>query len=243
MDENEFERIEKYLLKRLNRKEELLLENDLNEGNISQRDIKMVRKILYATQSYGLKKELISIHGTLYNAQSESKSRVSNNWLYYSSLAATTIAIIVVLFIAFFKKQQHDSIFDDYFAPYPNYVTERGNEQDVSWYAGFEYYDQGEYNNALKKFEQGNYPKEQEMAVQFYKGVCYLILGNATEAIASFTSTSTKNNPYYQEVNWFLSLAFISNDEEDKAIEILKKIEPGEFKYSEAQEIIDLLKK
>ena len=59
----------------------------------------------------------------------------------------------------------------------------------------------------------------------YYKGLCYLELEDGVKAISLFKQAQSSNNKFIKNsADWYMSLAYLKNDEEEKAKEVLEQI-------------------
>jgi len=91
---------------------------------------------------------------------------------------------------------------------------------------GLKLYRAKKYKEALPilKKNKSNLPQNSTEALQFqtYIGICQLQLGNPPAAIQSLLPlVKMEKNPLSAEVHWYLALAYLMNEEKEKALEQL----------------------
>jgi tetratricopeptide (TPR) repeat protein len=108
--------------------------------------------------------------------------------------------------------------------------------------------------NTLVLYYQGNYKSILNLLAKkpvnpcndYYKGLCYMELGDFQKAILSF-NVATKSSEIIikQRAEWYLGLAFLKNDEPEKSKEMMKKIiNTPEHQYEVlAKDLLDELNK
>jgi len=70
---------------------------------------------------------------------------------------------------------------------------------------------------------------------QFFSALSFLYDEQYKESIEAFR---VSNSVFREEVNWYLSLAYILSGDTEKALEILHKIKPREWNYLKAQKLL-----
>lgn len=79
--------------------------------------------------------------------------------------------------------------------------------------------------------------EEQSSESIYYSALANFYNKDYPESIRLFRNDLLSNSVFTEEVNWYLSLALILDNQEKEAQEILSNIKPGEWKYLEAQEL------
>ncbi len=101
---------------------------------------------------------------------------------------------------------------------------------------GLKLYRAKKYKKALPilKKNKSNLPQDSTEALQFqtYIGICQLYIEDVPAAISSLLPlVKMKKNPLSQEVHWYLALAYLMNEEKEKAweqLDILLETNPSE---------------
>jgi len=73
---------------------------------------------------------------------------------------------------------------------------------------------------------------------QFFAGLSHLYKGDYTQSIQSFTVLRSDTSVFREEINWYLSIAYLSNNEIDQALAVLSQIQEDQWNFHHAQELI-----
>ena len=245
-----FDLIDRYFDNSLTPKEQLLfndlLQNDLDFKNefIFRKDLK---KVIAANQQEDLKSSL---------GQFEKKIQQSSKFMILPKkwFVAASIAIIVSLGGYSIKTHYYPSnqaIFKTYFQSGRNTIQPivRGESLNTIEYRAFVAYEAHNYHKAINLFN--SVKNHDEAYINFYKGLSYLELGKLREAIdillpiANANYLEGKSAHFNDKAMWYLALAYLKNNDKEKAGSVLflitKKPE-GTFKKEEAQELFEVLK-
>ena len=155
----------------------------------------------------------------------QQKSKVRKLVMSISSIAAI-IAIVFSLNI-YQDNRRMDRIFDTYYTPleYDSQLMSRGEETiSPELESAMESYQKEDYATALLKFEA--IPDVDENYL-IYKAICLLETKQTEDAITllELLVANGESTEYYQQACWYLALAYLSNHEENKAIELSLKNE------------------
>lgn len=170
-----------------------------------------------------------------WDSASESKStkgKIIPMWIY----SAAAIALIGFLaFNFFFSPNSTESLVADYFQPYDNVITIRGEQAEID--KGLHFYDLKDYEQAIGILAK--HPDNQN--AQFYLAESHLALSHYQEAAIQYESLLNKDATIFKEIiQLHLALSYIGLEKTDKAKSLLHQIKGD---YSEkAQALLDELR-
>ena len=158
-------------------------------------------------------------------ARRQQKSKVKKFIMSITSIAAI-IAIVFSLNI-YQDNRRMDKLFETYYTPleYDSQLMSRGDETiSPELESAMESYQKEDYATALQKFEA--IPDVDENYL-IYKAICLLETEQTEDAITllELLVANGEGTEYYQQACWYLVLAYLSNHEENKAIELSLKNE------------------
>ncbi|MDZ7612580.1 MAG: hypothetical protein U5K51_01765 [Flavobacteriaceae bacterium] len=240
--------IEKYFTDTLSHEERILfdklLQNDqeFKDEFIFQKELK---QSIAHQQRETIKKTLKGFEDKL----SKKKVFTLKNWL----AAASVLLVFSLGYFAFnkYNSSQPEKLFTSNFAPYENVVhpTVRSPNDESIESKAFSAYDSGMYYKAINLFN--SVENKDADYIRFYKAMSFLALKKNQEAIdlllplATTPDASTSKFKWHGKANWYLGLAYLNNQEIDKAISQFNVvvIHPDcEYKKEAAKEIISLIK-
>ncbi|MBP3669093.1 MAG: tetratricopeptide repeat protein [Bacteroides sp.] len=158
-------------------------------------------------------------------AKRQQMSKVKKYIMSITSIAAI-IAIVFSLNI-YQDNRRMDKLFEAYYTPleYDSQLMSRGEETiSPELESAMESYQKEDYATALQKFEA--IPDVDENYL-IYKAICLLETEQTEDAITllELLVANGEGTEYYQQACWYLVLAYLSNHEENKAIELSLKNE------------------
>ena len=130
--------------------------------------------------------------------------------------------------------------------PYIENISRKGSIEELRLQAVASY-NSRDYSASAKYFEQLS---EIDKAVDwpFYIGLCQLYQKQSNLAIKSFTAIlDHPNQNYSTEINWYLGLAYVMNEDFESAIKHLEFVanrsnDEMAWKVKEAKKLLDLLR-
>ena len=156
-------------------------------------------------------------------AKRQQKSKVKKFIMSITSIAAI-IAIVFSLNI-YQDNRRMDKLFETYYTPleYDSQLMSRGEDTISPELAStMESYQKEDYATALQKFEA--IPNVDENYL-IYKAICLLETEQTEDAITLLEKlvANGEGTEYYQQASWYLALAYLSNHEDDKAMNLYNK--------------------
>jgi tetratricopeptide (TPR) repeat protein len=180
---------------------------------------KKLKKAITLNEREALKKNLQSFE--------KAKLKIKSFKMWY---AAASIIAIFGLGFYFTQSSTSSSIYDKYYQSYPNVVapTVRGENSDDIKAEAFYQYDNGNYKKSLELFSN-IYTTDKDDYALFYKALSFMELNKTIEAIVTLNEFDlAKNNSFTPFVKWYLSLAYIKDNQKEKAIPLLKSLSKTE---------------
>jgi len=190
------------------------------------------------------------------SASSIKEEKISNNkhktfQLNYKWTLSIAAAIIGIAFIIWQPhKSSNQDIFNTYTLAYAssnilesdNTIKTRGgniffenlNPTDNSKISeALNLYYNKEYGAAKAIFEQVLVPKEKNNELVLYMAICQLFSSDINNAINNLTYLSSlKNYVFKDQVNYYLALAYIKNNQISKARTVLSNIQKSDSEYA-----------
>lgn len=164
-----------------------------------------------------------------------------NKTFQWIAIAASFIGIVLISIFSIYYYSSTDSsnLYTEYFQPYPNEVAPlvRGENDDSSISEAFNAYELENYELSAKLFENIN-----EDYSLLYAGISNLELNQNQKAIDQLKTLSLQNGKYQDAAEWYLALAYLKNNETEKAKELLNSIVQNHQQFSEqASELLERL--
>jgi tetratricopeptide (TPR) repeat protein len=130
-----------------------------------------------------------------------------------------------VILLLNYSKPTNDELFDKYFTPYHYSFIVRSltKDYDQNLLEGTELYDDGFYDQALKKFQEIPDNSEYFRLVILFKAMCFMKLEQYNQAIDNLDRIDEYSDIYTTAL-WYKGLCYLKLKENGKALAIFQKI-------------------
>lgn len=165
-------------------------------------------------------------------AQRQKKSKVRKLVMSITSIAAI-IAIVFSLNI-YQDNRRMDKLFETYYTPleYDSQLMARGDDTiSPELTSAMEAYQNKDYATALQRFNAMSKVDENYL---IYKSICLLETDKTKDAISLLEKLvdNGEGTEYYQQVCWYLALAYLQNHELDNSLFIIELNKEFNTKYN-----------
>jgi len=190
---------------------------------------KSLKKAITLNERAELKRKLTSFE--------PKKAKVKSFKIWY---AAASLFLIAGLGF-YFSQNSNKAIYEEFYQSYPNVVapTVRGEQKEDIKSEAFYEYDSGNYEKSLALFS-AIYESEKDDYALFYKALSQMELQKTNDAINTFNQFDlNKNNAFTPFVKWYLALAYLKDNQTEKAMPLLKSLSENENPQQEmAQKLL-----
>ena len=130
--------------------------------------------------------------------------------------------------------------YDSLYEPYP-YLLNLRNAEDSGIQEAIDAYVSEDFDLAYASFSAMSTDSLSNELV-FYRAISAMSVGNFQKALADFELIGHgTDNAYYQQTLWYKALTHWQLGDHENALNALKRIPPGDFKYEESQKLISQL--
>ena len=223
---------EKQLARNKNLRQELQLHQDLSRTLSNSDTLKFMDLLDKVDQEWEFKN------------QKEKKARlvILRPIIKYATAIAACTIIGLFLFTGVFSSTSSDDLYATYHQPYTMILADRSANLDQQHIehkisGAILAYNQEQYANAALQFEKLHQTFPEKAIYQFYQAQSLLANQQAADAIPLFQNL-TQDSILREQINWYLSLAYVQNKDGESAKTQLQLIQKGELRYEEAQVIL-----
>jgi len=229
-DQEMQEKIESYISGELSKEEEVALEILISKDEELQDRVLSLKEIRLAFEGAQIRSKLQQIHD---QEQQQKKTGVDFKWGYG---IAATVALFLVVWWLIPVKPSNERLFTEYFKPFPDLISSRGNASD-DFANGMLKYTSGDYENAIRILKD-NLGNRLSSDTDFYLALSYLGDQKMESANRIFESMSKEDSKYGEQINWYWGLSYLRQADTENATKKFQMIKEGEYKYKEAAEIL-----
>ncbi len=170
-------------------------------------------------------------------------------WKKWLSIAAVFMIVSFgIYYITSERKPTSATLYATYFTPYKNIIEPIIRNDDAEslnlQQKAFTYYELKQYEKALPLFDSLQQREALDInTLNFYRANIYLEFGDSQKAISLLEAMNASEFLKDQRL-WYLSLAFLKNNELEKAEDILKTLEStSSYKKKETSILLENLSK
>lgn len=240
--------IERYLDREMSKEEQLWFTRELKGNPSLNKELKLREAVNHAvaeTEVMAFRNQLDAIfEGSDIHIQSKPFKPVRKKVALVSSFAAA----LGLIFLLWFSNRNYNNteIYNRYFSPAEAGFTFRaeGNAMDNDLRTAMQYYQAGNYVQALTYFEKILNTDKSRIGLNLYSGISQMELEKYNDARKSFNQIIDNNYILYlEQAEWYLAFCYLMTNERDKAIEQFAMIENRKGYYQkQARKILRHIK-
>ena len=168
-------------------------------------------------------------------------------FLWAASAAAVALVAYLMVFGLGPSPTTYEQLADNYLTGefYENREGDSRGEQDVEQInlQASSAYNQKDFATAIARYETIIARGLANDRHHFFLGLSYLYTAAYEDAITNFLKVPELNasSKFIQEYRWFLALAYLKNEQLDEGEAVLRSIQAGDWKYTEAQALLQAI--
>jgi len=217
-----------------------------SDSNVAE-DLKLQQEVLYAIANIEednseFRKQLQDIGKEFMDEELEEK-RPSIRINYWLAAASVIVVIGLGSYLGLLRDSNYTGgqAFVEYYSPYGTDLTVRGHEQSDLFVKAIQSYQTGDITVAIESFEALS--DDNEELAGFFLGLCQIELGNIELAKQELLATKEGAIFYADQIDWYLALCYIKQQEYNQAELLLTQIMTGGNQYADnAKELLEKLK-
>ena len=239
-----FDKIEQYLANGLDDQEKQLFEAQLKVDESLQKEVALHRELRDTISQQPDKERFLENLSTVHDEfTGSSDARDADTSLWKKYYRAAIFVLVVGCGFIFYKMavdtSSPDELFTEYFVPYENFITSRGNDDTLLSQAML-FYDQNDHKKAVDYFDQ--MADIGDPTVSLYYGIS-LLHEDQTSLAKEKLQLALKNGSslVMPVAQWYLALLHLKENNERKARSYLTQIleDPKSAFYDKAKALLD----
>lgn len=247
-DEQQADWILRYLRGEMPEDEQAKFEQSLKDDPEFEKNYQFHKQLMQG-QAYQFKQEkkamLQELEKQKASASESSPSNVKGRkkLIYLTMFGGLAAAIALFVFLILPGKTAQE-LGNQYFEPFPDYTTPtyRGGSQKSSeestgiFAAGMQAYRKSEYQSAIDQLQQAIAKGKKPNLSRFYQANALIAIDKPDQAVAKLQDLKDQLPKKYQiQQQWYLTLAYVQNDQPQKAQAILNQlVKKDHFQHKQA---------
>ena len=220
-DERELQQIEQYLNGTLATAEASAFAEKLKKDPDFAQKVSEYQNLLTGIEEFGQDEFLGKVRSWETALAATEKNTETKTLPLKQYFARAAVVLLVLLPLGYWMFLQNtpsstnDELFALYFEPYHDVITPRSPEAGELLSQGMEYYNSGNYEEAITYLEKYLAGDTDKPAVDFYLGMSYLATHQTAKAIQSFKKVIAHGDSVFVEIaEWNLALAYLKEKDE-----------------------------
>jgi hypothetical protein len=240
--------IENFLLNRLSKEEQAAFLKKMDEDEGFRKEVALhenMLKVLLHKKNRSLKDMLEKEEKNLEKSGGGKPDGGLRRKLGIRALVATVVLMIALLVIIWFSRQNTPPpTAQALFVPQKNsyiLVDREGTREQNVLNEAFRAYEDGEYEKASELFPKVVSPEEPQRYYDllFYRANALMALDRSAEAIPMLELIlQMEKTSYLSNTQWYLALAFLMNDQKEKARPLLEELAKNSFYKEKAERLL-----
>lgn len=221
----EFEMLERYVLKRMSDEDHQAFTNRLTHDANLQKKLRSVRLMLTGIQEAGLSDKLDLYHQGLRNNRNRT-SRGIRISLRRMMVAASVILMIGMGALWYFSQsaKPDSNVFATYYKPDPGLLTAMSATNNYTFEHAMIDYKTGAYANAIQSWQALLEQNPGNDTLNYFLGSAYLASDRARQAIRYFDVVIRQPESYFfEDACWYAGLSMLKLQKQKEAIPLIKK--------------------
>ncbi len=219
IDQQTFERIEAYLLGRMDATEQTSFELEMKEQEWLRDEVSLQRKLLAAVEAGAY----FASNPFAQEAKVRPMFRKRRTWY----IAAAIVLIVSSTGLILWQQTREKDLYARYFQSDPGLPVVMSSTDAYSFYDGMVSYKEGQFNDAIAKWETIGRMQGYSDTLQYYVGMAHIQIAKYTEAVTPLQAVAENNeSAFHEKATWYLALVYIKLGDKASAARWLKSI-PG----------------
>lgn len=232
ISQEEFERIERYLIGEMPEAERLAFEQEMAADAALRQYVKEIRIILQEVETTNLRQTLDKFHEEIAATKTVPLSLQSKKLAWIPWTVAASLILALGLWVLVGGGQSaNERLFTTYFEPDPGLVTAMGVSDQYEFDRGMVDYKLGQYQSAIERWEKLLQQKPKNDTLNYFLGASYLASEQGDKASSYFqTALESQSSIFTDDAWWYLGLTWLKQGEIDKAKDALQRSKKTEAK-------------
>ena len=222
----EFEIIERYILKQMPQDEYDAFALKLLDDATLQNKIKSVQLLLVGIQEASLTEKMENFHKEIVSSEKKINHGGGNLFSMKRWMVAASLIVLVglgaLLFLSPFNKQE--KLFTEYYKPDPGLITAMGTSDNYLFEHAMIDYKTKNYDSAIKTWENLLKSNPTNDTLNYFIGAAFLAKEKSDSAIRYFQNVlSNPQSYFFNDANWYIGLSLVKQQKSQKAIPYIEQ--------------------
>ena len=249
MQETWFNKIDDYLLNRLNETEQQAFQKEMSKNQALATAVQHQQKIIEGVESFGrdsFKTYLKEIHQDLIEAPKIQPTKTNNTRQIVFWMIAASILLLSIFWFVKPNGNKIEQLYAQHYHPYDLNTQSRNMDNATLWIEAQSFYTGKAYAKAFPLFESLLQEQATNVLAQLGAGICLLETNQPSKAIGYFDRIINSNDLLYKDqAQWYKGMAFLKLKDSETAKKIFEQLasKPSADHHQAAKKILQQLQK
>ena len=216
-----YERIERYLLDKMDDAEKQSFEEDLKNDAEMRQELDNMEQIFRGIEIASLKSVLEEIHEEQQEGSGTSSTSSSTRWIF--GIAAGIAVLIAGVWFFMSQDASPEALYADYYIQDHGLPSRMGVANNVEFEEAMVSYKRGNYMEALPVFESLLRDEPENDTLHYYIASTYMAQGDIDSALEGFDKVD-EVDWLKERSQWYIALAYLKKGDVDEARNMLDTI-------------------
>lgn len=226
MDQTNFERVEAFILKRMNEQERKAFLREMAEDEALRSEVALQTDLINAIETESMKAALAGMHERHFGQEAQQSQpkrvfRLPQGWAIAASVA---VLITAGWFLLRNPGASTERLYTQYYATDPGLPTTLSVQSNKTFVEGMIDYKLGETEAAIEQWLPLLRNNPANDTVRYYLGMAYLEGDKAPLAIEQLEQIHPNNAAFSNRARWYLALALLKNENTTEAVGVLRQL-------------------
>ncbi|MFB6318426.1 tetratricopeptide repeat protein [Saccharicrinis sp. FJH54] len=225
ISQKEFEQLERYILNLMDEDERQTMDAGIQSDAVLRDKVNEIRQLMEGIQEAELREIMNQFHQEIEKNRSSGRKRTVFLFSRPFAVAASVIVILALSVYLFMRPDRNQRLFADYYRTDPGLVTAMSSSNaDYEFDRGMVDFKTGDYQAAIKRWQPLLDSRPESDTLNYFIGSAYLAVRDAGSAIPKLEKVAEEmHSDFRNDASWYLALAYLLNNQNEKAINILQK--------------------
>lgn len=239
ISQEEFELIERFINKQMPAEEYEAFSKKIVVDNELRDRVDAIKLLLLGVEEAALEEKLNTFHESLNEGKpivlSAGKVGSIRSWL---TIAAAVLITAIGVWLVTRNYNREERFFSAYYKPDPGLISAMSTTENYSFGRAMIDYKTGNYDAAIKAWENLLISKPANDTLNYFIGSAYLAENKTNKAIEYLTKVINAGNGYFlKDAYWYMGLALLKENKREQAISYIERSE-----HSQKEKLLQKLK-
>ncbi len=224
ISQEEFERIEQYILGNLSAHEALAFEHEMDHNELLRQNFEEVKAFIIGIEEGALRYSLDTFHKEMEVLGADVQSNKETNYWTWASAAVITFFVVTTVWMFCFKEDFHSQQFTQFYTADPGLITAMSSASSYDFDRAMVAYKSGDYQDAIKRWEKIYKSNTDNDTLNYFLGSAHLAKQEVELAIVYFQKVEQLPEGHFTNDNyWYLALSYLKLGRMEDAVNTLYK--------------------